>query len=183
MRSAAFVLICCVGLVPAMHANIAGYQLNGTFSDNTTVSGTFTADTTAGVVFSADFLYLGQTFSTILKQFPFDCCSDPNSLPVGYGLWIGTSNQKLPVIRLLLSGTTAQDSLVGYAGGNICSSNLTCGPDSDGNVWASAYHDPNNNIVVLMSGSAAPVPEPTTLMLLGSVVLGLSGVIRRKLTV
>jgi hypothetical protein len=101
---------------------------------------------------------------------------------VGYGLWVGSSNQNLPAIHFLLSGTT-NDSLAGYAGGNVCSNNIACGPDSDGGFWELAYHDPNNNVVGLMSGTAAPVPEPTTLMLLGSGVLGLAGVIRRKLSV
>jgi hypothetical protein len=183
MRSAAFVVICCIGLVPAVHAGVTGFQLTGTFLDSTTVTGTFTVDTTAGVVLSADFLYLGQTFNTILNQFPFDCCADPNSLPVGYALFVGSSNQNLPAIHFLLSGTTANDSLVGYAGGNVCSNNIACGPDSDGNFWESAYHDPNNNVVGLMSGSTAPVPEPGTLVLLGSGVLGLAGVIRSKLSV
>jgi hypothetical protein len=182
MRSAAFVLVCCIGLVPALHAGVAEFQLSGTFLDSTPVSGTFTVDTTAGVVLSADFLYLGQTFSTILAQGPFDCCGDPNSLPIGYALFAGTSNQDLPALHFLLSGTTAKDSLVGYMGGNVCSNNTPCGPDSDQHFWESAYHDPNNNVVGLMSGSTAPAPEPSTFMLLGSGVLGLAGVIRRKLS-
>ncbi len=181
MRKIVVLVVCFMSLLPAARADIVDFQLTGTFLDSTSVSGAFTVDTAAGVVLSADFLYLGQTFNTILAQFPFDCCNDPNSLPVGYGLWVGTGNQDFPALRFMLEGTSAKDSLVGYAGGNVCSDNQACGPDSDQNFWESSYRDPQGNPIGLMSGSTAPVPEPGSLGLLTSGILAASGILRRAL--
>lgn len=181
MRRAALLVICCIGLVSGVHASVVTFDFHGTWDDSTTVSGTFTVDTAAGSVLSADFLYLGNTFSTILTQYPFDCCSDPNSLPVAYAFFVGTSNQNLPAIRIGISGTTAKDSLVGYTGGGVCTEIMTCGPDSDGTTYASGYHDVNGGGMGLVSGSAAPVPEASSLIMFASGVLGVAGVLRRKI--
>jgi len=177
-------LVCMVLLsMPVMaHAvAVTQFALNGTFLDNTTVTGTFGVDTITGTVLTANFLYNGQTFSTVLFQFPFDCCADPNSLPVGYGLAVGTTSSVLPALRFLLSGTTAVDSLVGYTGGNVCSDTLPCGPDSDGNFWESGYRDPSGNGIGLNYGSVTPVPEPASLALLGSGLLAGLGAIRWRI--
>jgi hypothetical protein len=180
MRQVIFLVIFCACLASGVHASVTTFEFHGTWDDNTTASGTFTVDTTAGIVLNADFLYLGQSYSTILTQYPFDCCSDPNSLPISYNFFVGVSSQNFPAIRLGLPGTIARDSLVGYVGG-VCTEDIPCGPDSDGNTWASGYWNINGVGMGLVSGSAAPVPEASSLVILGSGVLGLAGVLRRKL--
>ena len=180
MRTLLSLALCCLCLSLVASADTVNFQLNGTFTDSSTVSGTLAIDRTAGTVLSAILSYKSNTFSTILAQGPFDCCADPSSNPVLYRLWVGSSNSTFPALRFGISGTAAVDSLIGYTGGALCAYNAQCGPDSDGNTWVSSYRDPSGNPVALQSGSLAPVPEPSSLIMLGSGLAGLVSVTRRK---
>lgn len=147
------------------------FDLTGMLTDSTTVSGTLTINLVTGVVTAADLSYGGQTFSDLLTQFAFSGGTDSGQTPisVGYVVEIGISSS-LPRFVLIVDGTQGVDTLAGYAGGTICTFSTACGPDEQGNFWASDYHPP-----------ASATPEPGTLCLFGTALLGLGFFFRRRL--
>jgi len=52
---------------------------------------------------------------------------------------------------------------------------------SVGNVHVGANYNPAKGLIVSQTGATSPIPEPGTLVLLGSGLVGLAGIMRRKL--
>ncbi len=158
------------------------FHLSGTFADDSTVSGTLAIDVTDGKITAANLFYDGQTYNVIQSQGPFFglTSSGQTPIPVDYGFYLGSSSSTLPQLGLSMPGTSAVDSLIGYEGGSLCSLNAECGPDQEGNFWLSAFETVNESYVLLESGQLVATPEPSTVILFGTALLGLVP-FRRKL--
>jgi hypothetical protein len=174
-------LVTCFSLGPARAATV--FDLTGTFTDASTISGRLTIDVTAGHVDAVDVTYLGINYTNILVQGTGTGNTAPGHTPVPiyYGVITGIP---YPFIDLAFRGTSAVDSLVGYAGGALCSFDAPCGPDDEGLFWATAYRTSNTSAIALESGqltAETPLPAALPLFTTGLGALGLLGWRRKRI--
>ena len=158
------------------------FDLTGTFTDASTISGTLTIDVTAGVVDAVNVTYLGINYTNILVQGTGTGQTTPGHtpIPIYYGVITGIP---YPFIDLAFQGTSAVSSLVGYAGGGLCSFDAPCGPDDEGLFWATAYRTSNTSAIGLQTGqltAETPLPAALPLFATGLGALGLLGWRRKR---
>jgi hypothetical protein len=161
---------------PARAATV--FDLTGTFTDSSTIAGTFTIDLTTGQVDAVNVTYLGVNYTSILGQNVFTglTASGQTPIPVSYDVAFGSF---YPFVDLAIRGTSAPASLISYAGGQLCSFDASCGPDQEGNFWASAYRTSNQSAIALQTGElTATTPLPAALPLFAS-GLGVIGLLAR----
>ena len=150
----------------AAHADIIDtFTLNDvTFANGGTATGTVTIDITNGSFTNIDATYkAGSTadlFIGVLAQ--------------------GLSNNVYVAESQATSGdllvfNLPQTSMVGYAGGNVCSLEHLCNGG-----FSSALVEANGTDIFFETGSLTTTPEPSTLALFGTGILGLAGMARRK---
>jgi|ERR1700679_1440763 hypothetical protein len=143
---------------------------NYTFQSGATASGTIVIDTTDGLVASTNITYFGGT--TLL----FDVSTGTGN--VSAGLYSNAPSMDAAGDVFADSFHTPAAGFVGYAGGEACSQTDLC----DGFV-TSGINFANNTMDLLETGSLTLIgqtPEPSTLALLSTGILGLVGAARRK---
>ena len=146
------------------------FNLSGTLSNGGVLSGTFTVNTVAGTVDSLNAVYtLGAQstqFSSILDQRPAD---------VDYLVISNNGDYRFDLFL-------PPSSLIGYSGG-LCTANTPCGTYNETSYVAmfSTVFFLTNGSATAVPPTAAATPEPSSLVLLGTGILGVLGVMKRRL--
>jgi hypothetical protein len=164
-RATALFFVALGLLAPAAHAGLITFDATGTLQDGATLSGDVVINTTTGVVQSLDLTVSSPLSFTVTE---FDSSVSGQDI-ADYSLEADNGIPFNPGIVLDIIGTT----LVGYTGGGIC----TVGSPCNGSVsFAGTASGLASNFT---SGSLTAVPEPSSLALVGSAMLGLAAWRRR----
>ena len=161
-----FAVLCL--FAPAMHAGIIEFAVTGVTQDGSTLSGDIFIDTTAGSVSSLS-LTMSSPLSFTVNTFD----NFGSGQATGYYAIRADNGTTFPFIYLDIPTAT----LVGYTGGSFCTVVSTC---PNGITFSEASSTDNTTTSGFVSGSLTAVPEPASLALVGSAMLGLAAWRRRR---
>jgi hypothetical protein len=159
----------------AAHADtVSTFSLTDyTFQSGATATGTIVIDTTDGLVVSTDITYLGVT--TLL----FNVSTGTGNVSAGLYSNAPSSDGAGDVFADSLHTPAA--GFVGYVGGETCSLTDECDGDVISAIlFASSTSDVLETGSLTLDSAPGQTPEPSTLALLSTGILGLAGVTRRK---
>ena len=158
---------------PAQANVIQTFNASGVFTDNSVLSGTLTFDLTLGVMTASNLIVTGPRnfiFVNIVNQ---SYTQAPGDYNVGDRNAAGTEDFDFDLPN------PAKTPLFNYQGGPFCSRSALCVMGRNAALFDLTTSTSGAALVV---GALNPIPEPTTLALLGTVLLGLGLTARRHLT-
>ncbi len=166
MRVSLLLVACTLLLGPSAHADtIQSFNFNSDMNGGYTAQGTISVDENAGQIVDSDFT-LSQN-GAVLATFMQPDYSQPFDGSYNAEFLDSTSSY---TYELFLPNA----SLVGYQGGSICTTNALC------EGYPTEVFLPDDGLVEASDGTLAQTPEPGSLLLLGTGLLGGILVVRRQ---
>ena len=153
------------------HANtVSTFALSATLVDGS-VSGTVTLDKTTGLFTTSNLSVMTSGGSAIFTGAPTSFASGSN-----YTTNVFASSATSIVFDLVLP----LNSLMSYTGGSLCTSALLCSGRESGLDLSGTILDPVTSGSLTANSVVTPIPEPPSLLLLGTGVLVLGVLMRRR---
>lgn len=176
IRLAAIAVLALPGFAPSAHASTLTYNFTG---DSPELTGNFVIDTSGGG-------FVGGSFSVFdgVNTYTFNPATDFTTSGVtlpfgnfGYDFFTNTAGDQFQLLAFFAAGPSSSDLLCSLA--NPCSIAIPV-PE---NTYSTLI--PNGGSSYFISnGSVTPVsatPEPSSFALFGTGILGVAGMIRRRL--
>jgi PEP-CTERM motif len=177
MQLRSFATIAFLLLVsPFVHADtISSFLFSATFADGS-ASGIIGIDTTTGTVESQDIV------ATISGgTYDFNGLAGQGIAAPTYIIQLYTAALPTEYLQIAIPDIS---SLVGYAGGTLCSgSNVTpCITAANPGAYYPTLMNIDGNLDIASVANLAPVPEPSSLALLSTGILGTATMLRRRIS-